>query len=534
MDGYIASAGAVGSAARGVETLATRVETFHRATGDATRALSPEHVWGLLRSLRQDFLSLAAEFEQHLDHMSGAIDGAKKRLHATGTHYSSAETACLRVLAKVGDEYGDGRRLRQLNPASRFYQDHRAWNGVITSLPMAAGTLGSAALHTWRFFGDLDSDDKYNIGTDIALLVTDASAAFLAVRSNYANIIADPIGFLARGGVSFLLNAFYWTKTVADRLTGDPIATGQAAYNFDSIAQGCRKLATDLDETMHRTLGETWQGIAADTARQRLTEVRDGIADTAGSADRTAALLQLVSSLITDVEAIIRGMISEVVVWAVVAWLSAQLAAAETLGASELAAAQRITAESSRTAGDVGRVMTVLAGMLRRVSGLVRRLRAELRQIKAKSFTALLRSTPGRKFMESGYGGGRQTLSRVRADATGKHARINDFHVFVSTGKQTGRSAKNGVLRNFGFNQYWTDPSGKPYPFDQRKIRVLSYQVPDGQGGTRALNNYVGVAGSAASTVLPFGRAAQYWARGGDTAPGSDIDRELDLWETPA
>lgn len=534
MDGFTASAGAVGSAAHGIGALTTRVDTFHHTTDDVARSLSPTHAWGLLRSLREDFLSLAAEFKQHLNHMSGAIDGAKKRLHDTAANYSSAEAACLRVLAKVGNDHGDDQNIRQLNPASQFYQNHRTWNGVITSLPVAAGSLGSAVLHTWRFFGDLDSDDKYNIGTDIALLVTDASTAFLAARSNYANIIADPIGLLLRGGISFLLNAFYWTKTITDRLTGDPIATGQAAYNFDSIAQGCRRLAADLDQTMDQTLGETWQGTVADTARRRLTAMRDGITDTAGSADRTAALLQLVSSLITDVEAIIRGMISEVVTWAVLAWLSAQLIAAETFGASELAAAQRITAESERAAGDVGRVMTVLVGMLRRIRGLVSRLRTELRQIKEKSFTTLLRSSPGKKFLDSGYGGARQTLSRVRADATGKHARINNFHVFVSTGKQTWRAAKNGVLRNFGFNQYWTDPAGNPYPFNQRKIRVLSYQITDGQGGTRALNNRVGVLGSAASTVLPFGRAAQYWARSGDTSPGDDIDRELDLWDTPA
>jgi hypothetical protein len=534
MDGFTVSADAVGGAAHGIGTLAARVETFHRATDDAARSLSSEHAWGLLRSLRQDFLSLATEFKEHLNHMSGAIDGAKKRLHGTAANYSSAETACLRVLAKVGNEYGDGRRLRELNPASQFYQNHRIWNGVIISAPSFVGAWGSTGLHSLRLYGDLNSDDKYNIGTDIALLATDASTAYLSTIGGIANLRADPMGFLVRCGIPFLLNAFYWTKSLTDLLTGDPIATGQAAYNFDSIAQGCRTLATNLDETMDRTLGETWRGTTADAARLRLTEMRDGITETAGSADRTAALLQLVSSLITDVEAVIREMINEVVVWAAVAWISAQLAAVETFGVSELVAAQRITAESERTAGVVGHVMASLLGMLRRIKGLVPRLRAELRQIKEKSFAALLRSSPGKKFMDSGYGGARQTLARVRADATGKHAKVNDIHVAVSTGKQMWRSTKNGVFRDFGFHLYNTDKSGNPYPNNGRKVRVRGYQVGDGQGGVRSIENRVGVVSSAASTILPFGRAAQYWVRGGDRAPSDEINQKLDLWDTPA
>jgi hypothetical protein len=531
MFGFFASPGAIGSAAYGIGALATRVETFHRSTDDVKRSLSPAHAWGMLRPLRQDFLSLAAGFEQHLNHLSGAIDGAKRRLDRTAANYSSADKACLQMLAKVGNDYGDGLRLRRLNPASRFYQDHRLWNGVIASTPSSIG--GSTVLHSWRFLGDLNSDDKYNIGTDVAMLATDASIAFLQVRADYAHLRADPLGLLIRAGMPFLLNAFYWTKSVTDWLTGDPIATGQAAYNFDSIAEGCRKLAADLGETVDRALSGTWHGTAADSARQRLTAMRDGITETAGGADRTAALLQLVSSLITDVETIIRAMITDVVTWAIVTWFSAQLAAAETFGASEVAAAERITAESERTAADVGRLMTSLTAMLRRISGLVSRLRTELVRIKDKSFAALARSSPGEKFMASPYGGGRQTQAIVREDAVrGRHEKIDAFHGYVSTGKQTVRAAKNGALQNFGFRQFRTDQYGTPYPNGARKIRVRSVQVADGRGGVRGLNNHVGVVGSAASTILPFGRVAQYWARGGDK-PDYNIDKELDPWSTP-
>jgi hypothetical protein len=534
MDGFTASAGAISNAAHGVGVLASRVHELHRSTDDVVRSLSGTHPWGLLRTLRQDFLSLAAEFKQHLDHMSGAIDGAKQRLNDTATNYSAAERACVEALATTGNQHDSEQGVRQLNPASRFYQEHRTWNGVITAGFSPFGQLGSAALHSWRLVGDLTSDDKYNIGPDIANLVTDASVALLSVRADYNFFRADPLGYLVRNGLGFLLNAFYWTKSIADRLTGDPIAIGQAAYGFDSVAEGCRKLAADLGETLQQTLCETWRGSAADIARQRLTGLRDGIAHTGGSADNIAALLQLVTSLITDVESIVRGMITDLITWAVVTWISAQLLGAETFGVSEVAAAERITAESARTAGTVGRVLTWLTVILRRISRLIGRLRAELRHTKEKSFAALLRSSPGKKFVDSNYGGARYNMKIVREDAAyGKHERIDNVHLRISVGKQSWRAAKNSTFHQFGFHQFRTDPAGEPYPGGKRKIRILSYQTADGKGGVRGLANPAGVAGSSASTVLPVGRSVQYWLRAGHVPPRKDIDQELGLWAAP-
>lgn len=535
MNGFSASTGALGGAAEGIAALTSRVQTFHRSADEVTRTLSASHAWGAFRPLREDFLSLAAEFRQHLDHMSGAVDGASDRLHDTASGYSSADAACLEVLAETGRDYAGDTDLRQLNPASRFYVDHRTANGFITSLPGFGGMAGSAGMDAWRFWGDLSRTDKYNVGTDIAMFAADASNALLSVPSDIAHFRADPLGFLILTGIPFLMNTFYWTKSVTDWLTGDPIATGQAAYDFDSIAQGCHGLATDLGRAVERTLDATWQGTAADAARYRLTALRNGIADTGDSADQIAALLQLVSSLITDAEAIVRGMITDVVTWAVTIWLAAQMTAVETLGASEAVAAERITAESARIADQVRGLMMRLTSLLRRVRGIVIKLRTEFHAVKERSFTALLGSSPGRRFMESRYGGGRQAIGFVRNDAKlGPAAEVKNVHLLVSVGKQTVRAAANAGLHDFGFHLFRTDTSGIPYPDGRRRIRILAYQVPTGEGGMRMLTNRLGVAASAATTVLPFGRAAQYWMRGGDTlAVGADTDRELDLWETP-
>ncbi|MFB9836743.1 hypothetical protein [Actinoallomurus acaciae] len=507
------------------------METFQKSNNEVTNTLSDESAWGLLRPLRGDFLSLAEEFRRHLNQMSGAVDGARERLHTTSATYGSAEAASLGVLAETGRTYGDGKTLRELNPVSGFYQNHHAWYGVIMGLPASLGSIGNSALHGWRLFGDLSSDDKYNTGTDIAMFATDATAAILSTRADVQNLLIDPLGLLIRSGLSFLLNAFYWTKKVTDLLTGDPMATGQAAYGFDSIAEGCRRLAADIGSTSHRLLDDRWQGVAAEDAGERLRDLTDGINDTARSADGIAALLQVISSLIADVEAIVRGMITSLVTWAVMLWFSAQLAAVETAGASEAVALQDITVQSGQTAGEVGRLLALLTSLIRRARGLVSRVRAEFQRVNERSFAALAHSGPGKSFIDSKYGGGRQNMAVLREDAVhGRHAKVDNVHILVSTGKQASRTVVNGFLLNFGFLRSRYDSTGTAYPNGQRRIRVRSYQVPDGNGKYRELRNPVGVAGSIASTALPLGRALQYWHRGSGGAPASDTDRELDLW----
>lgn len=382
MHGFTVSTDAIRQAADGVGSLASRVDDFQQNTGRAVESLSGAHPWGLIgKPMQQEFLSLATEFQGHLDHMAGAIKGAQKRLHNTVAGYTATEFAILQTLGRTGDNGngGNGKQLRQLNPASRFYRDHRLANGAITALPSSLGLLGATALDTWRLVGDAESDDKYNISTDIAAITADASMAGMFTISDILQVRTDPLGWLIRGGLGFLLNAFYWTKTVTDWVTGDPIATGQAAYNFDSIAQGGRALAGDVERALAETIS-TWQGEAADAARKRLTALQDGIAATGGCADKTAALLQLASAIITDVEAIVRGVINDLVTWVVMTWISAQLVAAGTWGTSQIAATARITSASMTALGRLQKLIMLTTTFIQRIRTIVRRLTTRLGQ----------------------------------------------------------------------------------------------------------------------------------------------------------
>lgn len=534
MDGYTAHPDEIGDAARGVDALTSRVHEIHRTNDDVTHSLTDAQ-WGLLHPVRNEFLSLAAEFEQHLGHMSGAMDGASERLHRTGAGYSAAETMIFKTLALTGKDHGAAQEIRQLNWVSRFYQEHHTAYGLLTAEPH--GQLGLAGLDLVRLVSDSLSDDKFNISTDIANLASDASYGVLGAYANYKHLLADPLGFLVRHGIGFLLSAFYWTKSIVDRLTGDPIAIGQAAYNFDSIAESCRRLAEDLGDSLSRTLSGQ-HGTAADTARERLTGLRDGIAQTGHSADRIAALLQIISALIADVEGILRGMISNVIVWAVYCWLSAGLLAAGTAGLSEVAATREILRASSETAGEAASVLAKLTSFIRRIGGLMARLRVELRYIKEKFFAKLSNSSVGPRFWDSAYGGAAQQVNRISRDVgRGKDdplTRITPSHIFVSTSKQVPRAVENGALNKFGWHRYNTDEKGEDYPDGKRHLRPHSYQLPDGEGGMRSPKNRIGMISAPVATMLPFVRGYQYWSRSGHVPSDQVIDRNLDLWGTRA
>jgi hypothetical protein len=537
--GFEVSPDAIKRAAHGVGSLASRVDGFQQATAKALESVSGSHPWGLIgKPMQWEFQSLATEFQKHLDHMTGAIKGAQKRLGNTAAAYTTAELAILETLGRagqVGDEtHGSG--LRQLNPASQFYLHHHFWNGAILASPNSLGMLGATALDALRLTGDAESNDKYNVATDIAMLTADGSMAALSVYSDVLQVRTDPLGWLIRCGVGFLLNAFYWTKIVTDSVTGDPIATGQAAYNFDSIAQGCRSLAHDLEQAVGETIGNgSWHGEAADAARKRLTALRNGITATADCADMTAALLQLASTIITDLEFIVRGLISDLITWVIMTWFAAQLLAAETFGTSEAAAVARITSASATTLGRVQKLITLATTMVQRVLATASRLITRLGDVKQRSFAALLRSPAGQKHMNAdAFGGARFNASVVRKDAgRGKHARIKLSHLYMSWGKQIKRGAVNNTLHTWGFHGYLSDEKGKAYPDGKPRIKPMKRMIPDGNGGMRGVTNYAAIVGYSLKTVLPFGRALQYRLRAGDTPSDREIDQDLDLWGAP-
>lgn len=534
MAGFVAAPGAIHGAAHGVGALISQVAGFERVATQASGSLSGRHPWGLLGEvyLRSECTELMEEFQTHLRLMRAAFEGAQERLKGTASAYSAAERATAEMLASLGAKLGASghEQLRQLNPASRFYRDHRTLNGMIVALPAPFGSLGASVLDTVRLCGDLSSDDKYNIGTDLAMLGADVTGAGLATFGSWYWFRGDPLGFLILVGLFFLVHAFYWTKDAADWVTGDPVRIGQAAYNFDSIAEGCRKLARDFDGILKNDLGnDVWAGEAAEAARERLAALRDGIDATGRSADQVAAMLQLTSSIIACVEGLVIGIIYNLILWAVRIWFSAQLLAVETGGVSEAAAAARITTESAQTSIKVGRLIKLAARFMRYVAALMRRMVAALKDTQRRAFVALHRSSFGQKSLNYTYGV-RFTGRIVRRDAgRGKHAKIELRHLFVSWWKQAKRSLLAKSLNECGLATFPVDKKGNDYPNGKWRISPIRHDLVIG-GESRSISNYPGVFFIGAKTLLPFGRSGMYSWRAGDVAPAHVIDDKLDLW----
>jgi hypothetical protein len=500
--------------------LGSRMAEFQRTAAKASELVSGRHPWGLLGEirLRGSCMSVMDEFQDHLRYAENAVHGARLRLRQTASNYSEAEQKNVAaVLSAAFDEKDTQGRVRQLNWASRFYQDHHIVNGALVSLPYPFGYASASVLGTGRFISDLTSDDHYNLGADFVGLADDFVSMGLTAYAFYKQVKFDPLGYLVSGGVAFLCSALWWTKYAADCVTGDPLATGQAAYQFDSIAEALRRLAGDLQSALNETIGDnSWQGTAAELASKELTGLRDALAETGSIADGVAAMLQLASSLIGSVENIVISAINSLINWAVMTWFAAHLTAAETGGVSEFVAAGKIYSESSRTASRVGKFIDLVTRTFRHIATLFERMLAKLREIKLKGFSKLAKSPWGQKSLRFNLGTSVYTDAVKRDIGSMRYSTLSLRGRLVSLVKQAGREGIRQPLRDSGFNRYNRLKSGAPTPGGKWVISPI--RIPYNEHGT-AFYNWPAVLFRTSFTVLPFGRSLQYWSRSKQSTP---------------
>ncbi|GAA4499911.1 hypothetical protein GCM10023191_047600 [Actinoallomurus oryzae] len=525
-------------AGHGVDSLRSRVTDMQRVAKAASDSLDHFLPWGCLGEifLRGKCISLMQAFHLHLDHMGKALGGAAERLGDTAHRYSETELAILQVLSAAGENTAGREGVRQLNWVSQFYQKHTNLYWGINYLPPPLGALGASGLNSARFVSDLRSDDKFNTSTDLAALTSSLVTAGFGFFSAKTAVRLNPLGYLTAFGLTFLLNYFQWTKRAADLVTGDPMRTGQAAYNYDSLAKSCHRLAQDLGTTLNRFLGNgAWRGKAAEAASKRLEALRDGIAETGRRADDVAAMLQLTSAIIGSVEGIVRAAINEVITWAVLTWMAASLLAAETGGVSEAAAIPKIAQRSAETATWVGRLIRLVGDAFRRIGALMQKLAVSFKSGYRRAFAALLNSSWGKKNMEF-INGSRYVGDVIRKDAVGRgrHATITKIragHVAVSWVKQARRSSLNTVLSEWGLSRYLQDKSGKMLA--KQQLRPHSYTIAT-KKGTRYVRNYAGMPVATVLFAGPFARGWQYAHRSGSVESDGRIDDKLDLWSAPS
>ncbi|MEQ4720801.1 hypothetical protein [Nonomuraea sp. B19D2] len=514
-------------------SLTDRVDGIRKLADQANAELFRFHPWGMLGEieLRGDCTALMTEFSGLLDTMRKSLDDVGERLRNTSINYAEDDEALLRVLAAAAARKEvEPEAIRELNPASRFYRDHRLLNGIIEALPYPLGQLGMTALLGVRTYGDATSDDRFNLGSDIALLTQSAISTFFGLRTGPSTIRADPLGYLLNNGAKFLINAMYWVKWAVDWVTGDPIATGQAAYNFDSMATSLRGLARGFEQALDAAFKEgEWQGAVSEAARARLTAFHEGIAETGDLADKVAAKLQLASAIIGTVEGIIRETVNGLITWAVKNWFYASMLAGPTGGQSMVVAAREISAASADSASRVGAMIDNATALFRRLAVLMRRAIAALVDSKRRAFTLLQGSSWGQKNIQYPYGA-RYSLGIVRQDAgVADGVQLTWRHYAASFRRQARQLPLTNTLVSFGFVGYRADKHGKLYPDGKQRIGISMYSYTDRDGQTNAKTNYLAPPASTAVYALPFARSWQYNHRAGEVPPTGDIAAKLKM-----
>lgn len=209
--------------------------------------------------------------------------------------------------------------------------------------------------------------------------IVDFGVAVKGLAVDVGLAIVDPIGFLVSNGLAFLID---WIQPLEDALglvTGNPKRIGEDATKWEEVAKELGEIAKALSSAVRTDL-TTWQGPAADSARENLGKFAESIDGIGGDVNGISAILGISITLMEIAQQIILAIISEFVTWLVLTWIAALAAAAPTLGGSTAAA-------GAATAGEGAIALTRTARAIQKISQVL----AKLRMIMQKIAPAIMR-----------------------------------------------------------------------------------------------------------------------------------------------
>jgi uncharacterized protein YukE len=368
----------------------------------ATSASVPELSWGALGHLTTLYFQydgLLQDLHTHFTKMSDGFDKISSALRATAQTYHEADHTSAENLSQI---------------LNNDMQQAKAPGAVITAAAHASSSgdaLGSSYGNQWAIDGgkgnlvsqtakavpivnasyslikdsaqlgqDAKSGNISAIGKDITGVLSDMNS-YVQDGIALAGAIADPLNYLISKGLGWLLNVVAPLKQAVDLVTGDPDATSKAATTFQDIAKQTEQLAKTYDDHLRSGL-QSWSGKAGDAAATKLAGFHDGIEGTATTAGHIAALLQGSSMLMKAAEDIIKGILSDLIEWLVVTWVAAQLAAPETLGASEGVAAGASAAEAAEATAKATTEVNKVRKLLTRIMDVLKKVREVLKESK--------------------------------------------------------------------------------------------------------------------------------------------------------
>src|SRR5699024_810217 len=110
--------------------------------------------------------------------------------------------------------------------------------------------------------GNLDPSEMGDIMSDSESFISSCADAISGLTS------ADPVHWLVRNGLDFLIATFEPLQDALHYVTGDGPALEQAAKNFADIGKGVEKIRTGFEEDVNKPL-QDWKGEASETAGAR-------------------------------------------------------------------------------------------------------------------------------------------------------------------------------------------------------------------------------------------------------------------------
>jgi hypothetical protein len=240
--------------------------------------------------------------------------------------------------------------------------------------------------------------DLPNTGTDLvnnAPLVSDGKAVVKAASSgdigslsadvgsfalSAATDVADPLNALISAGLGFLEDWCTPVKNCLAQVTGKPDELDKNKEAFTEVAKDLSKLSGELTQITASGF-QNWNGDAKDAATQAIDTFVQGVDGTANNATDIASLLGISGTLMEAAKEIINGILSTLIEWLIVTWVTALATSWCTFGASDAAAAAATSVEAGVEGANAADKVEQTGSLIERIVNIIKNIIEKLKSI---------------------------------------------------------------------------------------------------------------------------------------------------------
>jgi len=259
-----------------------------------------------------------------------------------------------------------------------------------------------------------------------------SAAADLGI--NVVSYMADPLNFLIGAGLGFLIDVIQPLEDALGLVTGNPERMEAEIAKWERVQTALKPLSEEIRSAANEGL-ISWEGKAANAAKQRLNLFADGVAATGEDVSQIVMILNIAKTVMDIAQAFVISLMATFVEWLIYTWVPALAAAGPTFGASTAAA-------GAATGVQAGVVTSRLSAFLTRVVNVLRRLRLVLTRLHRTRMlrvqTTFQMRNAGR--FAKGWIGSQQALMNS----------LSDWRTYLGTAQKAGSSIVQELLRDRG------------------------------------------------------------------------------------